>query len=311
MSHLRVSVVTPSLNQARFLETTIRSVLEQDYPDVEYLVIDGGSTDGSRQIMARYAPRLAYWISEPDRGQADAINKGWQRANGEVLAYLNSDDVYRPGACARVSAFFLAHPEVDMLYSDCALIDELGHPVGSHARIPDFSLSWLLRNPLPQPTMFFRRRLLERIGWLDPELHYTFDWDFCLRAAVSGARIQHLAGEPLAAFRMWEGQKTARRFEAQIHEQMVIRDRLLQQDGATSAWVAQVRFAKAWALLWPAYQCYLRGDGRQARDLLRRGVGIDPRLALHVEFLRLYGQTLIGPSLGRAVRRLFAVSRGL
>ena len=125
-----VSIVTPSYNQAAFLEETIRSVLEQDYPRVEYIIIDGGSTDGSAEIIQRYADRLAYWVSERDRGQTDAINKGFARATGSILAWLNSDDTYQPGALREAVDYLLAHPDVGMVYGDGNFIDEHGKVIG-------------------------------------------------------------------------------------------------------------------------------------------------------------------------------------
>ena len=118
-----VSIITPSYNQANFLETTISSVLEQDYPRIEYIIADGGSTDGSLEIIQRYASRLGWWVSERDKGQADALNQGFTHAQGEVLAYLNSDDTYQPGAVAEAVAFLQAHPQVGMVYGDANFID--------------------------------------------------------------------------------------------------------------------------------------------------------------------------------------------
>ena len=114
----KVSIITPSFNQARFLEQTMRSVLEQDYPNIEYIVIDGGSSDGSLEIIQKYADRLAYWQSQKDKGQTDAINQGFARANGEILAWLNSDDILYPGAVTAAVKQLLEHPEVGMVYAD-------------------------------------------------------------------------------------------------------------------------------------------------------------------------------------------------
>src|ERR671925_1983798 len=124
-----VSVVTPSYNQAQFLEETILSVLDQDYPKLEYIVVDGGSTDGSVEIIKKYEHRLAYWVSEPDRGQAHAINKGWERATGDIVAYLNSDDLYTPGAVTTAVQALMANQQACMVFSDALLIDERGDPV--------------------------------------------------------------------------------------------------------------------------------------------------------------------------------------
>lgn len=301
-----LSVVTPSLDQARFLEATIRSILSQGYPNLEYLVIDGGSSDGSAQMIARYAHRLAYWVSEPDAGQADAVNKGWRRARGEILAYLNSDDLYLPGAFRRAVEFMEAQPEVGIIYGACQIVDAEGRAVGKPVAVPEFSLAWLLRYPLPQPTIFVRRWVVERIGVLDPTLQYLMDWEFCLRAAVAGIRIQRLAGPPVAAFRSWEGQKTAGRFERHIEEQLRIRDRLRANPQFPSHLGQALEFSKAWAFLWPAYQYYLRGEMGSARRLLHQALRLHRRIAAHPEFIGLCARTLLGRSGSQAARRLKA-----
>src|SRR5688572_17831514 len=125
-----VSIITPSFNQARFLEETIQSVLSQDYANIEYLIVDGGSTDGSLEIIKRYAGRLAWWVSEKDQGQTDAINKGFARAQRKILAWLNSDDTYLPHAVSEAAAYLLSNPEAGMVYGDANLIDEAGRTIG-------------------------------------------------------------------------------------------------------------------------------------------------------------------------------------
>ena len=177
-----ISVVTPSYNQARFLEETLTSVRTQDYPRTEHIVIDGGSTDGSVDIIRRHAPHLSYWVSEPDRGQSHAINKGFAQAHGDVLAYLNSDDTYLPGALHKVGEVFAQYPDVDLVYGDYVYTDVGGQPLRRRHVFASISYESLLYHDyLGQPAVFFRRSLFERVGPLDESLHYCMDWDLFLR----------------------------------------------------------------------------------------------------------------------------------
>jgi glycosyltransferase involved in cell wall biosynthesis len=184
MSLPLVSIVTPSFNQASFLEETMRSVLEQDYPNIEYIVVDGGSTDGSVEIIRRYADRLAWWISEADRGQTDAINKGFTQANGEIFAWLNSDDIYLPGAIRQAVSYLENHPEAGMVYGDADLIDEQGNLIG---KFPARQTSYRrLRRGyvhIPQQAAFFRASLWRQVGPLDPTFYFAMDYDLWVRLA--------------------------------------------------------------------------------------------------------------------------------
>lgn len=184
MSLPLVSIVTPSFNQASFLEETMRSVLEQDYPNIEYIVVDGGSTDGSVEIIRRYADRLAWWISEADRGQTDAINKGFAQANGEIFAWLNSDDIYLPGAIRQAVSYLENHPEAGMVYGDADLIDEQGNLIG---KFPARQTSYRrLRRGyvhIPQQAAFFRASLWRQVGPLDPTFYFAMDYDLWVRLA--------------------------------------------------------------------------------------------------------------------------------
>ena len=179
-----VTVVTPSYNQVSYLEETIRSVLHQDYPHIEYIIIDGGSTDGSLETIQKYASQLAGWVSEPDQGQTDAINKGFARAGGEILAWLNSDDTYLQGAVADAVQALKAMPQVGMVYGDADLVDGDGRVIG---RFPARQLSYrqLQRGSvhIPQQAAFFRRDLWEQVGPLDPTFFFAMDYDLWVRLA--------------------------------------------------------------------------------------------------------------------------------
>jgi glycosyltransferase involved in cell wall biosynthesis len=177
-----VSIITPSYNQARFLEGTIQSVLTQDYPAIEYILVDGASTDGSVEIIQRYSDRFTWWVSEPDQGQTDAINKGFSHASGEILAWLNSDDTFLPGAITQAVESLLAHPDASLVYGDANLVDERGQLIG---RFPSrqTDLRGLLRGSvhIPQQTAFFWSRLWNQVGPLDPAFHFAMDYDLWVR----------------------------------------------------------------------------------------------------------------------------------
>jgi glycosyltransferase involved in cell wall biosynthesis len=180
-----VSIITPSYNQARYLEFTIRSVLEQDYSNIEYIIVDGGSTDGSTDIIRRYSNRLAWWVSEKDRGQTDAINKGFARARGDILAWLNSDDTYEPHAIAEAVEFLRGRPEVGLVYGDTNFIDENGHVIG---RFPAAQTDYKrLRRGyvhIPQQASFWRTDLWNKVGPLDPSFYFAMDYDLWVRLAA-------------------------------------------------------------------------------------------------------------------------------
>jgi len=175
-----VSIVTPSLNQAQFLRDTIESILSQDYPRLEYLVIDGGSTDGSSDILRSYTGRLT-WTSAPDLGQADAVNSGFRLAKGEILGWVNSDDTYCPGAVKAAVEHLVANPDTAAVYGSAYYTDEKNRVIGSYPT-EDFNMDRLAEACfICQPSVFIRRTALESIGMLDPTLHYCMDYDLWIR----------------------------------------------------------------------------------------------------------------------------------
>jgi len=186
-----VSIVTPSYNQAAYLEQTIRSVLEQDYAKVEYLAIDGASTDGSLEIIKKYIDRLAYWVSEKDSGQAEAINKGLALAKGEILGWLNSDDYYLPGTISAAVKCFEENPDVVMVYGDMLAVDGSGQTINI-LKYKQLSLEDLLCfQIIGQPSVFFRRAAFEKTGGLETGFHFMLDHHLWIQLAQQG-RILHV-----------------------------------------------------------------------------------------------------------------------
>jgi len=178
-----VSVITPSYNQAAYLEQTIQSVLSQDYAPLEYIVVDGGSTDGSLEIIQKYANRLAWWVSERDAGQAEAINKGLGRATGEIVAWLNSDDLYLPGAIAQAAQAFQENPQAGLVFGDAITIEAGGKQI-KRLSFGDWGLEDLAGfRIICQPAVFMRREVLQQAGYLDLTYHYLLDHQLWLRIA--------------------------------------------------------------------------------------------------------------------------------
>src|SRR3990172_5863462 len=202
-----VSIVPPSFNQRRFLEETILSVLNQDYAPLEYIIVDGGSSDGSVEIIRHYADRLAWWVSEPDQGQTDAINKGFARARGDVLAWLNSDDTYLPDTISQAVATLQAHPEAGMVYGDANLVDEQGTVIGKFpARQTDYQRLRRGYVHIPQQAAFFRAELWRQVGPLDPSFYFAMDYDLWVRLARISAL--HYTPRLWANFRLHGGGKS-------------------------------------------------------------------------------------------------------
>jgi glycosyltransferase involved in cell wall biosynthesis len=205
----RVSVVTPSFNQGQFIEETIRSVLLQGYPDLEYIIIDGGSTDASVEIIRKYAPWLAYWVSEPDLGQANAVNKGWRRSSGEWLAYLNSDDTLAPSTLAHVAQTGLSNLQAAVIYGDCHLVDGAGRLL-SELRSPAYDRAALFpTNYISQSSTFIRRFAVEQFGLLDESFYMTMDYEYWIRLAMSQCAMVHLP-RVLSSARLTANTKTGR-----------------------------------------------------------------------------------------------------
>jgi glycosyltransferase involved in cell wall biosynthesis len=233
-----VSIVTPSYNQAPFLEAAMASVFAQDHPHIEYILIDGASTDGSADIIRRHASKLAYWISEPDRGQTEAINKGFARATGQYLAWLNADDRLLPQAVGEAIAFLESHPEVGLVYGDADYIDAAGRVVG---RFPAAQTDYAgLRRGyvhIPQQAAVWRADLWRQVGPLDPSFTFAMDYDLWVRLAKI-SQLQYLP-RLWAEFRLHADSKTI------LNDQRAWDEMLRVHWRAGGSWFAPI-VAKYW-----------------------------------------------------------------
>lgn len=221
-----VSVVTPSYNTGEFIEETILSVKNQTYPHIEHIIMDGGSTDGTLDTIKKYEGSYNMsWVSEPDEGQSDAVNKGWKRAKGEILGWLNSDDTYLPHAVETAVKFLNDHPETSMVYGECNIINESSQVTGRcQARLFDLRGMLCRGNMVPQPAAFLRREVLDEVGYLDTNLHFSMDFDLWLRIALK-FKVAYIP-QYLANFRRCPGTKSEDEGYKFARDQLQILDRL-------------------------------------------------------------------------------------
>ena len=263
MNFPKISIITPTYNQGRFLEETILSVLNQDYPNLEYIIIDGGSTDNSVEIIKKYKSRLTSWVSESDKGQTHAINKGLKRSTGEILNWLNSDDLLSAGTLEIIGKAFTIDPEADFYFGDFSMIDEKGRLI-IHRKSPLFRFRTLFygRQLSSQPAVFFRRSVLERIGYLDETLDFCMDQEFWVRAASKGMRFR-LTKKLFAVTRVHRGAKTSRLQEVLHgeHKAIIRRYRSLKfrQDSFLEDGYYKL-LNKFWRFIAATNRCLERGD---------------------------------------------------
>ncbi|MCD6569580.1 MAG: glycosyltransferase [Deltaproteobacteria bacterium] len=228
-SDLKISIITPSYNQGRFLEETIQSVLTQNYPNIEYIIIDGGSTDGSIDMIHKYKKYLAYWLSEPDKGQSDAINKGWSKSTGDVLCWINADDLYKPEALKNVAEVFNENPNAIAVIGAGETYNITGNECLSR-RPPQFDPYAMIKTcgsvPI-QPSVFIKRNVYEEIGGLDVNLHYVMDWEYWIRIGLYYRKDQIVRTPSILSInREWPATKTNIGWQRSCEEHRIILYRL-------------------------------------------------------------------------------------
>jgi glycosyltransferase involved in cell wall biosynthesis len=262
-----ISIVTPSLNQADFLIEAVESVRLQNYPNLEHLIMDGSSTDGTLDILSRLAVDEKYshvqWLSERDGGQSAALNKGFQQANGEIIGWLNADDRYRAFCFERVVQAFEDSADVDILYGDYTIVDKVGRLINIRQEIEfsRFILQYHRVSYIPTTATFFRRRIFDEGNWLQENLHYAMDFEFFLRLAAKGYRFKHLRAI-LADFRLQPASKSCSATELQLkeHQQIIFASSpVTQRFKSKRAQTLALRFLRSMAVSKRYAEKMLRG----------------------------------------------------
>ncbi len=229
----KISIVTPSYNQGQFIEETIRSVLLQGYPNLEYIIIDGGSTDNTLEIIQAYDCWLNHWVSEKDRGQSHAINKGWKKASGDIVAWVNADDLYCPGTFETIARLFQSNSELVLVSGAANTVDEHGKTVLFTKESPDMDPYRMLQDSggVPtQPSVFLKRRVLGDVGFLNPSLYLVMDWEFWIRVGLFYRPDQfEKTDKVLSNNRQWSGTKTLKGWRAVCQENRQVFNRVFSE----------------------------------------------------------------------------------
>jgi len=310
-----LTIVTPSFQQAQFLEETIRSVLLQGYPNLEYLLIDGGSTDGSVEVIQKYSDWIAAWVSEKDRGQSHAINKGIARATGDIVAWLNSDDTYQPGAFLSAILALQSHPDCAVVYADGIWSDEQGQHV-QILKTAQMDARKLLTDHtyvIPQPTVFMRRTALEAVGGLDESLHMAMDLDLWLKLALR-YKLHYIVGKPLATLRLHASQKTQTRLLEDRLDSLTVIQRALRDPRCPSD-ISSVGSRTVARLMLDAAEIYLseRHDQRNALRYFLSALTYRPLGTIQRSLIRLALRSywaIIPPALQSRIRQIRGTEAG-
>jgi len=220
----KISIITPSFNQDQFIEDTICSVLNQDYSDIEYIIIDGGSSDNTNEIIKKYENELHYCVSEPDNGQSHAINKGFAKATGEIIAWINSDDIYFPGTFKKVNDLFNDNPGIDILYSNGVWINAKGDIIHHKKNLPFHYNTWFYGMADPfQPEVFYRNDVLNKVGYIDESFMMMMDREWWIRMANHGCKFKYIDDE-FAAIRKYSDTKTSKFIDVNDAERWKLHD---------------------------------------------------------------------------------------
>ena len=306
-----ITVITPSFNQAPYLEATLCSVLGQGYPRLEYMVFDGGSTDGSAEILRRYSSQLAYWVSQPDGGQAAAVNQGMARATGSLLLWINSDDLLLPGALAAAAAQHLETPEAlllgDVVHFNPA--DGLAYLVHQHqVCLENMVAHWRPGWAWNQPGTFMPRSVWQKVGPLDESLRYLFDREWMCRALAAGTPVAYLPA-PVAVFRLHTGSKTMGEVPHWGQEQLAVTRRYAPLLPA----LTDRHIAAAHELLEATMRLSLLHLGSwnapAARQHLRRAMGLQPGVVFTPQYWQLWLRALTPAPVLALARRQWASRR--
>jgi glycosyltransferase involved in cell wall biosynthesis len=271
MPHPRITIVTPSFNQARYLRDTLQSIHIQSYPNLEHIVIDGGSTDGSVEVIRDYADVLSYWVSEPDAGQTDALIKGFSRATGDILGWLNSDDLFEKETLFEVAEFFTSHTGTEFAYGDSTWIDDTGLVIKQKREHPFNRYIWLYdHNFIPQPSAFFTRDIYQRVGGLNPSFDLAMDADLWIRfAEITTPR--HVR-KYWSRMRFYPGQKNTRLRRQSRIEGGRIRARYVKSSGRSRRRIRHMAARLARVGYKTVTGCYSLGEVvRHAETLFGRG----------------------------------------
>ena len=304
-----ISIVTPSFNQAEFIEETIRSVLFQGYPNLDYIIIDGGSTDGSQEIIKKYEPWLSYWVSEPDNGQSHAINKGWGKAKGEIIAWINSDDVYEADAFRLVADYFEQHEDVHMLYGDCKIINEHGLITGDCPSL-EFELENLICNKwfIGQQASFFRKEAVSTVGYIDENLHLVMDWDLFVRLALNNFKIKYYQ-KLLARFRIWTGAKTSAQWVKSGDEKILVLNNIFSNPEYIPKISNLKKSAYGYIHLWSGTMNYLNHNSIKSAVHLVQSIMYTPKKGKDRRVIKMLINILFGRCSLRKFRMRFLSHR--